>query len=96
MSGSSVAANPTAPSGAPISGVAFTYFAEIGEKGAARRLRADIIRHSVRERRLMQHNPARIVAHDQNMAPIESRSVRAAKLLDPDGDFDGELIAFLC
>ena len=82
----------------------FTYFAEIGEKEAAHRIRADVIRRSVRERpavfeemlqRSMQHNPARIAAHDQDMASIDSRSFRAAKLLDPDGDFDAELSALL-
>lgn len=72
---------------------AFTYFDEIGEKEAARRLRADVIRRSVRQRppefeemlrRSMGHDPARIAAHDQDMAAIDSRSFRAAKLLDPD------------
>lgn len=45
--------------------------------------------------RSMQNDPARIAARDQDMASIDSRSFRVAKLLDPDGDFGAELAAFL-
>jgi len=83
---------------------AFAYFYEIGEREAARRLRADVIRCSPRERprsleemlrRSMNNDPARVAAHDREMASIDSRSFRAAELLDPDGDFDSELTALL-
>ena len=81
---------------------AFAYFHELGEREAARRLRADIIGRSVRHRppefeqmlrRSMNNDPARIAAHDRDMASIDSRSFRAAELLDPHGDFDSELTA---
>ncbi|MDN5920262.1 MAG: hypothetical protein L0I76_35060 [Pseudonocardia sp.] len=41
--------------------------------------------------------PARAAAHDQLMASIDSRSFRAATLLDPAGanDVDAELAALL-
>jgi len=83
---------------------AFAYFHKIGEREAARRLRADVIRRSLRERpreleemlrRSMNNDPARVAAHDREMASIDSRSFRAAELLDPDGDFDSELTALL-
>lgn len=83
---------------------AFAYFHELGEQEAARRLRADVIRRSVRQRppefekmlrRSLGNDPARIAAHDREMASIDSRSFRAAALLDPDGDFDSELTALL-
>lgn len=79
---------------------AFAFFHQLGEREAARRLRADVIRRSLRERpheleemlrRSMGNDPARIAAHDRDMASIDSRSFRAAELLDPDGDFDSEL-----
>lgn len=79
---------------------AFAYFHEVGEQEAARRLRADVIRRSLRERprelkgllqNSMINDPAREASHDQEMASIDSRSFRAAELLDPDADFDGEL-----
>lgn len=82
----------------------FTYLNDIGEKEAARKLRVDVIRRSLRERppefeemlrSSMNHDSARIAAHDQEMASIDSRSIRAAKLLDPDGNFDKELTNFL-
>lgn len=85
-------------------GRAFAYFHELGEQEAARRLRADVIRRSLRQRpqelekmlrRSMNDDPARIAAHDREMASIDSRSFRAAELLDPDGDFDSELTALL-
>lgn len=81
---------------------AFAYFHELGEQEAARRLRADVIRRSLGEpppeleemlRRSMSNDPPRIAAHDRDMASIDSRSFRAAELLDPDGDFDSELTA---
>jgi len=83
---------------------AFAYFHELGEQEAARRLRADVIRRSLRQRppelekllrRSMNDDPARIAAHDRDMAWIDSRSFRAVELLDPDGDFDSELTALL-
>lgn len=83
---------------------AFAYFHKIGEREAARRLRADVIRRSLRERpreleemlrRSMNNDPARVAAHDREMASIDSRGFRAAELLDPDGDFDSELTALL-
>ncbi|WP_247040408.1 hypothetical protein [Arthrobacter rhizosphaerae] len=81
---------------------AFKYFREIGEKEAARRLREDVVRRSLREdppiwREMKQsrsRNPAREASHDQDMATIDQRSLRAAQLLDPEGDFDSELRAF--
>lgn len=81
---------------------AFTYFRDIGEKEAARRLRHDVVRRSLKEdppawKALKQHrpsDPAREALHDQDMASIDQRSIRAALLLDPAGDFDNELRAF--
>lgn len=83
-------------------GRAFAYFQEVGEHEAARQLRHDVIRRSrpdpdpwianmLRQRALA--NPARAAAHEQDMTSIHSRSLRAAALLDPDGDFDSELTA---
>lgn len=81
---------------------AFAYFQELGEREAARRLRADVIRRSLSQRppelekmlrRSLANDPARMAAHDQLMSSIDSRSFRAAALLDPDGDFDSELTA---
>jgi hypothetical protein len=83
---------------------AFAYFHELGEQETARRLRADVIRRTLRQRppeleemlrRSMNDDPARVAAHDREMASIDSRSFRAAELLDPDGAFDGELTAVL-
>lgn len=83
---------------------AFAHVAELGDREAARRLRAEVLRQSVRGRpaefeamlqRSMNHDPARAAAHDQLMASIDSRSFRAAKLLDPRGDVDAELAALL-
>lgn len=80
---------------------AFAYFHDVGEREAAHKLRADVIRRSVRQRppeleqmlrRSMDNDPGRIAAHDREMASIETRSFRAAALLDPDGDFDSELM----
>lgn len=81
---------------------ALEYFHEIGDREAARRLRAAVIRRSLRERpteldwllnRSLNNDPARIAAHEREMASIDLRSFRAAELLDPDGDFDAELTA---
>jgi hypothetical protein len=36
-----------------------------------------------------------MAAHDQRMASIHDRSFRAAHLLDPSGDVDGELATLL-
>lgn len=83
---------------------AFAYIHEFGEQEAARWLRADVIRRSLRQRppelekmlrRSMNNDPARIAAHDRKMASIDSRGFRAVELLDPDGDFDSELTALL-
>lgn len=79
---------------------AFDHFHGVGEREAARRLRAEVIHHSLRPqppeledmlRRSLNNDPARIAAHDQDMASINSRSFRAAALLDPNGDSDSEL-----
>jgi hypothetical protein len=81
---------------------AFAYFHTVGEREAARRLRNEVIRRSLRERpsaleemlrRSMQDDLGRRAAHDREMASLDARSLRAAKLLDPDGDFDRELTA---
>lgn len=83
-------------------GRAFSHFHELGEREAAHRLRADVIRRSMRQRppeleemlrRSMHNDPARIAAHDRDMASIEARNFRAAELPDPGGDFDSELMA---
>lgn len=81
---------------------ALEYFHELGDREAARRLRADVIRRSLRERpqeldwllhRPLQNDPARIAAQETEMTSIDLRRFRAAELLDPDGDFDAELTA---
>jgi hypothetical protein len=43
----------------------------------------------------MINDRVQMAAHDRKMASIDSRSFRAVKLLDPDGDFDSELTALL-
>lgn len=84
-------------------GRAFTYFEGVGEQEAARRLRAEVVRRSLEEKPLWwkelkqrrPRNPAREAHHDRDMASIDHRSLRAAQLLDPTGDFDSELRGFL-
>lgn len=80
---------------------AFEYFHVIGEKEAAERLRKQVIRRSLRDDkadlerflgRPLHENPGKAAAHAQEIARIESRSVRAANLLDPEGDFDSSMI----
>jgi hypothetical protein len=78
---------------------AFVRAHEIGPEEIARDLRDDVLRRSrpdvddpgiieYREslRRSMNHDPARIAAHDQNMAQGDQRALRAARLLDPAGE----------
>lgn len=81
---------------------AFAYFHEIGEREAARRLREDVIARSLQKpapaseallNTSLKNDPARRAAHEQKMASIDSRNSRAAELLDPDGNFDAELMA---
>lgn len=85
---------------------ALAHSGALGEHEIARRLRQDVLQRSRRGRpreldKMIQHSmnndPARIAAHDRNLASIDSRTFRAAKLLDPDGEgeIDEELAALL-
>ena len=83
---------------------AFAYVHLVGEREAGRRLRAQVIRRTLRERppeyekmlqRSLRNDPGRRAAHERDMASIDARRLRAAELLDPDGDFDEELTAAL-
>lgn len=81
---------------------AFAYFKEIGEIEAARKLRMDVVKRSLREdpplwkelKNSKPLDPAREAFHEQDMASIDQRSFRAASLLDPEGDFDSELRSY--
>lgn len=79
---------------------AFRYANTIGRTGVARLLLAGVVRRGRGEggelsNRLttasLKHDPARIAAHEQEMAHILDRDVRAAHLLDPRVSID-ELI----
>jgi hypothetical protein len=80
---------------------AFGYARSIGEREMAKRLRRDVIRRSEEGppvayvkslNRSLKHDPAKIAAHEREMASIHHRSIRAAAVLDPDGDFDLDLL----
>ncbi|CAM3309242.1 hypothetical protein PSET11_02474 [Arthrobacter ulcerisalmonis] len=81
---------------------AFAHFNELGEKEAARKLRMEVVNRSLREdpplwkelKNSRPLDPAREALHDQDMASIDQRSFRAARLLDPEGNFDDELRTF--
>ncbi|MDP9988654.1 hypothetical protein J2S98_003842 [Arthrobacter oryzae] len=81
---------------------AFAYFTELGEKEAARKLRMEVVNRSLREdpplwkelKNSRPLDPGKEALHEQDMASIDQRSFRAARLLDPDGDFDDELKSF--
>ena len=70
---------------------AFNYANEIGRAGVAARLLKSVVRRGKDEdglsRRLtarsLDNDPARIAAHEQDMARILDRDIRAARLLDP-------------
>jgi hypothetical protein len=79
---------------------AFGYARSIGESEMAKRLRRDVIRRSEEDppaayvkslNRSLKHDPAKIAAHEREMASIH-RNIRAAAVLDPDGDFDLDLL----
>lgn len=79
---------------------AFAYAHELGEAEMASRLCAHVHRRSARPRpaqydamlrRSLNNDPAQMADHDQKMAEIDSRSFRAAALLDPHTDFDSQL-----
>lgn len=72
---------------------AFTYFHHVGAEEAARQLRETIIRRSL-HKKSVKSDPAQGASHDQEMAAIDARSIRAAKLLHPEGDFDSEMLRF--
>ncbi|KAA0962480.1 hypothetical protein FQ142_03930 [Microbacterium sp. ANT_H45B] len=79
---------------------AFHYANAIGRTGVARSLLAGVVRRATRESggfsdqltaASLKNDPAQIAAHEQEMAHILDRDVRAAHLLDPRVSID-ELI----
>ncbi|NEA21604.1 hypothetical protein [Actinomadura bangladeshensis] len=79
---------------------AFDHFQSVGETEAARRLAADVIRQmkpgpepweAIRQRQ-SQENPAKSAYYERLMADLYQRDLRAAKLLDPDLDFDAMVL----
>jgi hypothetical protein len=82
---------------------AFGYARSIGEREMAKRLRLDVIRRSEEEppaayvkmlNGSLKNDPAKIAAHEREMASIHHRSIRAAAVLDPEGDFDLDLLRY--
>lgn len=79
---------------------AFGYFHRVGAVEAARRLRRKVIARSepgppVWEEIQKMHadrDPAKHAAHQRRMAELMQRELRAADLLDPEGDFDSEFL----
>ncbi|WP_158885087.1 hypothetical protein [Amycolatopsis anabasis] len=80
---------------------AFKHAKRLGDRGLAKTLLRELADRSKRDRapmfedmlaQSMGHAPARIAAHDRNMANILSRDVRAAKLLDPSASVDDFLL----
>ena len=82
---------------------AFGYARLIGEREMAKRLRLAVIRRSMEEppaayvkmmNKSPKKDPAKIAAHEREMASIHQRSIRAAAVLDPEGDFDLDLLRY--
>lgn len=79
---------------------AFDHLHEIGEKAAAKALIQDVLRrmepgpeaYEEMARRRREKDPSKSAAHERDMAFLRQRYLRAAKLLDPDADFDRELV----
>ncbi|RQX00947.1 hypothetical protein DLJ59_19810 [Micromonospora inaquosa] len=82
---------------------AFDYANSLTSAVVAQRLRQSVIDRAVREvppeltamlNNSMNHDPARIAAHEREMASILHREIRAANLIDPGGeaDFDFRLL----
>lgn len=79
---------------------AFNYAREIGRAGVAASLLKSVVRRGMDEdglsRRLtasaLDNDPARIAAHEQDMAHILERDIRAARLLDPSLSVDAFLL----
>lgn len=79
-------------------GRAFRHVHAIGEQEAARRLRARVIERALPDTGGAPPaiaEPGRSAAVDQRLAAIGSRSIRAAQLLDPRENFDGQFIEVL-
>lgn len=71
---------------------AFNYAQALGDSGVAAALLKYVADRSKRQtppmlrelrERSMNRDPAKLAQHDRNMAEIEDRSIRAARLLDP-------------
>ena len=81
---------------------AFCHLQRIGEKEAARLLRWQVIRHATEDKpegykafkRRQPMAPGEQASWDQRVASYDERSLRAAKILDPNGDFDADLRAW--
>jgi hypothetical protein len=79
---------------------AFAYFRTVGETDAARRIIVGIINQIAPESeawqkimRRREENPAESAYWDRKMAELSQRDIRAARLLDPDIDFDAMMLA---
>lgn len=79
---------------------AFDHANRLTPAGVAQRLRQSVIDRAFREdppeytamiNRSMNNDPARRAAHDRTMASILHREIRAANLIDPDGEADFDL-----
>ncbi|MEU9826534.1 hypothetical protein [Micromonospora chersina] len=81
----------------------FDYANNLTSAVVAQRLRQSVIDHALREtpseltamiNNSMNNDPARIAAHEREMARILHREIRAANIIDPDGqaDFDLQLL----
>lgn len=83
---------------------AFDYFRTVGETEAAQRITAGVISQmrpgptpeqweAFLGRRPRENSPAEDAYWDRKMAEISQRDIRAARLLDPDVDFDAMMLA---
>ncbi|MEV6527650.1 hypothetical protein AB0M43_37580 [Longispora sp. NPDC051575] len=79
---------------------AFDHANALGSAGVAHRLRQNIIDRATRQdppeftammNRSMNNDPARRAAHERNMASILHRDIRAANLIDPEGESEFDL-----
>lgn len=78
---------------------AFVYFRKVGPKEAARRLRYTVLQGALEDhpeaygafKRRHSTSPSERAYWDRVRAAIDQRSMRAADILDPDGDLDSEL-----
>lgn len=81
---------------------AFRHLQKIGEKEAARLLRGDVIRRATEDepegykalKRRQSMPPGEQASWDRRIGSYRERSLRAAKILDPNGDFDADLRAW--